>query len=467
MAESPEVLAMWVESWARTSDVPVRRPGASAGGEGTGLAAALDSDPETDFGRFIYQTPACLIEPRSRDELIECVRQFAERRVPFKVRACAHSAGGQVLSRGGVVISTRRLCRVASESPESSRVRVEGGALWFDVVQYLRPSGRRPPVLTDNLLTTVGGTLAVGGVGNTSHLHGLQTAAVTRLVLVLATGEVVGVGPGDALFWFTLAGAGQLGIIAEAELKVVSRPPHVITRRRRWRSLSEFCDAATRIRTTGRFEVLSARFYFRTPSAPSFVEAHVGVFGVRGGGDAPDQMPGSAAGGAMPPPPRSWIDAELYGTGSVRERSPETTCPTIQFFLPLPDGIDVWARVVRDLEYAGVTGYMPVGAGVIVLPVDRRYPVAPYPDSGECLFVGMRPEVPRRDIARVLPVLQEVASDVLDAGGKLYLSGISPNRDFVRQQFGRALDELRALKARVDPYGLLNPGLLTREAESS
>lgn len=467
---APERLAAWVESWACRSGTPVVRGTGSRPHRPTATpsnrVAVVNLDPRTDFGRYLYRTPACVLEPRTQEELVECVRRLGAARVPFKVRGYAHSTGGQVLSAGGVVISTGRLRRIVSDSPAAQRICVEGGTPWSEVVRYLRPRGRRPAVLTGNLLTSVAGTLTAGGVGSTSFVQGMQVATVTRLVVVLATGETVTLGPDDELFRYTLAGAGQLGIIVQAEFRTLCRPPDLRVWHFTWRSMADFCEAAARIRESGRFEVLGARFYFGTPSAPLHVTARAGVFCHREAAAASDPAGGGDRDGDGVAR-EVWDADRVPDENTAPEATQEGTSPALVFYLPLPSGLQVWERVVRDLTRAGLTAYMQKGIAITLLRSDRRYPLAPFPDSDECVFVALRTEVPRREVGHALAVLRRIAARVLEGGGKLDLTSIRPPGDFLPRQFGSALGRLRELKASVDPHGLLNPGLLDPESRDA
>jgi FAD/FMN-containing dehydrogenase len=64
-----------------------------------------------------------------------------------------------------------------------------------------------------------------------------------------------------------------------------------------------------------------------------------------------------------------------------------------------------------------------------------------------------------------MPALRRVAGRVLEVGGKIDLLSIRPEGEFLSRQLGPELGRLRELKARVDPHGLLNPGLLTPEPD--
>lgn len=462
----PERIAAWVEGWARRGGILVRRgpeprpyrfPPAERGIAGH----VVNRDPCTDYGRVFHRVPACVVEPRTQDELVECVRRLADARVPYKVRGCAHSAGGQVLIDGGVVVTTRFLSRVVHASRESDTVVVEGGARWLHLLRRLAPLGRRPAVLTGNLLTSVAGTLAGGGVGSTSMHHGMQIASVTGLTLVLPTAERVRVGPQDELFRYTLAGAGQLAIIAEAEMKTLRRPPRCIVQQLRWSSLEGFCSSVARLRDSRRFEVLGARFHYPTPSSAAFLAGFVGVFTDLPEDDeaAVQAVYGNTLGKEV------WTEGSDLDERTAPEPSRDEACPALPIFLPLPDGVRVWEEIVGELQRAGLTAWMRRGSSTQLLRADRRLPLAPYPESDECLFFALRPEIPRAELSRAMPALRRVAGRVLDAGGKIDLLSIRPEGEFLSRQLGPELGRLRELKARVDPHGLLNPGLLTPEPD--
>ena len=58
-----------------------------------------------------------------------------------------------------------------------------------DLVRHLAPRNLAPPVLTNNLSVTVGGTLAIAGIGVSSFKYGTQGDNVRELEVVTGTGE--------------------------------------------------------------------------------------------------------------------------------------------------------------------------------------------------------------------------------------------------------------------------------------
>ena len=72
---------------------------------------------------------------------------------------------------------------------EGDRVVVEAGAKWSEVLRATLAQGKTPPVLTEYLELSVGGTLVVGGVGATTSTFGVQSDNVIDLEVVTGNGE--------------------------------------------------------------------------------------------------------------------------------------------------------------------------------------------------------------------------------------------------------------------------------------
>ena len=133
-------------------------------------AAALEEN-SIDASRILFQKPRAVAMPKSARELLEVIQWANRTNSPVVVRGAGHTMGGQVLTRE-TVINMRRLNRLGEI--EGNAIWVQGGVMWRDLVAHVLPHGYMPVVLTNNLDTTIGGTLATGGLGRSSHQHGLQ-----------------------------------------------------------------------------------------------------------------------------------------------------------------------------------------------------------------------------------------------------------------------------------------------------
>jgi len=412
-------------------------------------AGDFRSDPRLDFGRFITRTPGCVLHPTDVSQLAACMRQLGTEGVPFTTRAAAHSGGGQVLIEGGAVIDLCGLHRVVADDAAAQTITIEAGARWLDVIEQLAPAGRRPTVLTDNARATIGGTLSVGGFGDSSHRHGLQAQQVRALTVVTVDGERHTVRPGDELFDYVLCGRGQLAVIADATLTTVARPSLLRGRMLGWRSLAAFLDAATRILEEGHFDFFRARMMWE-PGLPVVALA----------GDLGDTL--TPLDRVRPDDATPLEELDLLALAREDHHKRWTfASPSLELLLPVPDGLMTLRRLVDRIAEAGLNVHMPRGTSIMLLRRPVGLPLAPFPPSDLALLVALRFELPPYDAQRLVPTLRELGKEAMDGGARTYLMSLElDNADFLERQFGTALPTLRALKDRHDPRRLLNPWLL-------
>jgi FAD/FMN-containing dehydrogenase len=102
-------------------------------------------------------------------------------------RGQGHSIYGRSLAEDGVVIDMRTIKSIRHVGAD--HIVVDAGASWESVLEATLPRGLAPPVLTNYLGLSVGGTLAVGGIGGSSSRHGMQTDHVLSLDIVTGGGE--------------------------------------------------------------------------------------------------------------------------------------------------------------------------------------------------------------------------------------------------------------------------------------
>jgi cytokinin dehydrogenase len=112
---------------------------------------------------------------------------------------------------------------------QSERIVVDAGATWRAVLEVTLAHGLTPPVLTNYLDLSIGGTLAVGGIGGTTFRHGMQTDNVLELNVVTGDGrELTCSARASAdLFDAVRAGLGQCGVITQATLRLMRAPERV------------------------------------------------------------------------------------------------------------------------------------------------------------------------------------------------------------------------------------------------
>lgn len=426
--------------------------------EATRLAAA------DDFGHLVHRPPARVAIPRSADDVAAAVRWAAAEGRTLAPRGRGHSVFGRSQAHDGVVCDMSGLAGVGDV--QRDRVVVGGGATWAEVLAATVPRGRTPPVLTDYLDLSVGGTLVVGGVGGTTSRFGVQSDQVLELHVVTGRGEPVTCSPtsSSALFDAVRAGLGKVAVITSATLRLVAAPEQVR------RFLLSYPDLATML-TDQRLLATDGRF--------------------------------DAVQGAIVPTPDGWayrLDASAYFSGSPPDddallaglsddagrRQPSTSgyLDYLNRLAPLETALRangqwrfphpwlttfVGDAAVEDVvggELARLTAADLGPFGQVVLSAFARdavsSPLVRLPADRLCYAFNLI-RVPSTDVdseaARLVAANRAIYERVRDAGGTLYpVSAFPMSRDDWRGHFGAAFDTLSAARQACDPDGVLTPG---------
>jgi len=182
----------------------------------------------TDFGHIVTSRPAGLHTPRSGKELADLVSFAGPRGVPVSARGGGYAVHGQSQAEGGYVVDMGALNGVHCPAGEHT-LAAEAGALWSDVVDAALAEGLAPQVLPDHLGASVGGTLSTGGIGASSHRHGLVADGVIELDVVTGGGAEVTCSRErhPELFDTVLAGLSQCALIVGAVLRLMPVPARV------------------------------------------------------------------------------------------------------------------------------------------------------------------------------------------------------------------------------------------------
>jgi cytokinin dehydrogenase len=242
------------------------------------LEAAAD-----DFGHLVHHRPTAVAVADDAEHVVELMRHAAREPTSVVVRGQGHSTHGQAQTEGGIVLDMRAMHRIHALPPGT--VTVEAGATWAMVLDATLPHGLMPPVLTDYLHTTVGGTLSVGGIGGASHHYGLQTDSVVELHVVTSDGarHTCSSQQNPDLFDAVRGGRGRHGVIITATIRLVPAPARVRLHKLFYPNLETFLGDQLRVMSERRFNHLQgqakwldgrwryrldAATYFHPPNAP-------------------------------------------------------------------------------------------------------------------------------------------------------------------------------------------------------
>lgn len=178
-----------------------------------------------DFGHMVHRVPVAVAHPRDAEEVAALVQHARQEELPVRARGSAHSVRGKAQCEGGIICDLSALDQIHEMRQEW--VSLGAGARWNSVLSVRR--GLTPPVLTDYLDLTVGGTLSAGGIGGASYRHGPQADNVLDLDVVTPSGEIVTCSASVRadIFFGALCGQGDAGIITRATIPLLAAPARV------------------------------------------------------------------------------------------------------------------------------------------------------------------------------------------------------------------------------------------------
>ncbi len=211
----------------------------------------------TDFGRIIVRLPQVVVCPASAEDVARVVKFAGRNSLHVATRGGGHSQTGQSLS-DQIVLDMTSLNQVTGVREDA--VTAQAGIKWRALVEHLAPQRLAPPVLTNNLDVTVGGTLSMGGLGVASWRFGTQADNCLELEVVTGTGEIVRCSASENhdLFDAVRCGAGQFGVITEAVLKVRRHLPRFRSFYLLYDDLAVLLDDLKTVMNDARFDYLES-----------------------------------------------------------------------------------------------------------------------------------------------------------------------------------------------------------------
>ena len=179
-----------------------------------GLRAAY----RTDGGHLVFGTPDAIVHARTPEDVAETLRHAQRTGTPVTCRGGGLTTEGESVARRGILLDVKGLHRFLE--CDGSTAWVEAGMTWHQFAEHLRPLGLDYLSAPLNMMSSIGGTLGVGGIDVNSPRHGCSADQAVELEVVTPTGDLVRVKEGDDYFERVLLGYGQFGVITKARLKV-------------------------------------------------------------------------------------------------------------------------------------------------------------------------------------------------------------------------------------------------------
>jgi FAD/FMN-containing dehydrogenase len=172
----------------------------------------------TDGGQVVYGLPDSVCHARSPEDVASLLRQAQRDSIPVTCRGGGLTTEGESVTARGVLLDLKGMNRLLECDGDTAWV--EAGMTWHQVAEALRPRGLDYTSAPLNMLSTVGGTLGVGGIDVNSPRHGCSADQAVELEVVTPTGEIIRAKEGDDYLERVLLGYGQFGVITKARIKV-------------------------------------------------------------------------------------------------------------------------------------------------------------------------------------------------------------------------------------------------------
>ncbi len=421
--------------------------------------------------------PSLVARPTDTDQVSAVLALCDEAGVPVTPAGGRSGVcGASIPLFGGVALDLCGLAGIGDVDGTSLVADLRAGTFGPDVEAGLRDGhgltlGHWPQSMD---LSTVGGWLACRGAGQYSNRYGKIEDMVLGLEVVLADGRIVrtgGRGPrsatGPDLTQLFVGSEGTLGVITGGRFRVHPVPAGEGRRAFGFATFADGLDACRRILRRGAAPAV-LRLYDAAESGRNFEQPDTNLLIVLDEAD-PALVDATLAvvdrecAGAAP------MDAGLVDRWLAHRNDVSALAPLWRAGIVV-DTVEVSARwAALPGLYDAVIGALGRLPGTLAASSHQSHA---YTD-GACLyftFAGRPPadvagEAAARDAwiaAYYRTAWDEVTAATLDAGGALsHHHGIGLNRGrFLAEGLGGAFDVLVALKAALDPHGILNPGKL-------
>ena len=436
-------------------------------------------DASFDAGYVVFRKPKAVVAAKSVEDIVQTVLWANRSGHPIHIRGVGHTQGGQGLVQDGIIVDMRGLDRIGEI--EDGTILVQAGVMWRDLVQHVLAQGYIPPALTNNLDTTVGGTLSTGGLGRSTHLYGTQCDNIESLTVVTGTGEPVlcSASENQALFDSTRGGLGQFSVITEARLRLRKAAPKVRTFILQYEDFDVFLADVARLAYRERCTYIRGWFRHRSQDLGQLVHPtptdsewsfplHVSV-------EFDDIEPRSEEilDGLDYMGPVTALDMTHFQFSDLLEPVPRAATQwaeksavahILSLAQPVTEGFIPWDRI-SSFAWKLWEHFPPAllsYCNVMLRPMRNdllRAPMLRAPGGELSMEFGLIPFIPRRVLSTGLKIMEAADRLLVNHDGKRYLTGwTNYGHHEWKEHYGSLWPELLEWKACFDPGHLLNPG---------
>ncbi len=437
-----------------------------------------------DFTQSYHWTPLAVVRPANTHEVSQIVTLANETGTPVVPISGNTGLAGGARAEGAIMLSLERMNAIREIRPEARIAVVEAGVVLANLRSSAEEHGLMFPLTFGAQGSAmIGGNLATNAGGSNVLRYGNTRDLVLGIEVVLPTGEVMDLmselhkdNSGYNLKHLLIGAEGTLGVITAAVLKLVPKPRAYATAMVAVPALDQALSLLNRLQQATGGAVEAFEYMPR-----AYIERHLEMIkGAREPFEAPHEINILVEVGATAP-----RDADPRPDGQP---------PIVSYFESVLSGMfetgdvidavvaqnetqrrEMWAR--REAAAEVSLSHQPVQNNDVAVPLDKvdtflsranamlqqvdpgaRAMVVSHLGDGNVHY-AVWPK--SQDPARVDYIMEAVEEIVLELGGSFSAEhgiGTSKLPSMARRKNAQAMAAMRAIKAALDPNGILNPG---------
>ncbi len=417
---------------------------------------------------LVRQPPDAVIFPQSSEEVAEIVRVCARYLVPVIPFGTGTSLEGHVNAPfGGISIDTSRMNRIVAVHSEDLDCVVEPGVTRKQLNDDLRDQGLFFPI-DPGADASLGGMAATRASGTNAVRYGTMRDNVINLTAVMPDGSIVKTGSrakkssaGYDLARLLIGSEGTLGLITELTLRLHGIPEAIAGGVVPFDTVAGACEATILTIQSGipiaRIELLDALMVKATnaysklnlPETPTlFVEFHGSAAAVKEQSEAFGVIARECGGGeyqwtARPEERNRLWQARHDAYWAARALRPGTEAVATDVCVPISRLAECVTATLDDIAVSGLVAPIVGHVG------DGNFHVSLVVDMGD-----------RDEITRGQAFIDRLNVRAIEMDGTCTGEhGIGQGKmKFLGREHRGGLDVMRAIKAAIDPKGIMNPG---------
>ncbi len=161
-----------------------------------------------------------LVKVEKEDDIKNALIFAQDNSLKLSLAGVRHSMGGQAFFKNAVVLDMTNFKQMSVDE-ETKVLRVQSGATWHDIQNYLHPKGLAVKAMQSSDIFSVGGSISVNAHGMDHNVGSLgSTVKSMRIMLGDGTIQEVSKTQNPELYRLVIGGYGLFGVILNAELEV-------------------------------------------------------------------------------------------------------------------------------------------------------------------------------------------------------------------------------------------------------